>query len=386
MEKKVVIAGLGIWSCLGTSIPEVIRNLIHNKCCIIEDKNRDYFISPMTSSIMIPVIQDNKIGKAASYAIHSTEEALREVPDNVRIGLLYGNDSSIEDTINYYKVLEEKKSTRKLDSGTLFRGLNSNTSMILSRNFGLSGISMTISAACASSAHSIGLGYILVKHGYESAIVVGGAQETSAISVAAFDGLRTFSKTSPRPFNKDRDGLVPGGGAATLLLTTEEFASEYNLPIYCEIVGYGFSTSEDIASPNYEMEENCMLQALVDADISPDDIDYVNAHATGTLLGDREEAKAIYNIFRNNPIVTSTKALTGHEMWMAGASELIYSIIMLRLRYIPPQYGFIEGDEFTSKLNIPTTSQSRDINYIMSNSFGFGGTNCSIIIKKYGRN
>ena len=385
MERKVVVAGMGIWSCLGTSIPEVLRNLIKNNCRVIKATDRDYFISPMTTSILTPVIQDNKVGKASNYAIYSTKEALKNIPDDVRIGILYGNDSSIEDTVNYYKNLEERKSTRKLDSGTLFRSLNSNTSMILSKYFKLSGISMTISAACTSSAHAIGLSYILIKHGYEDAIVAGGAQETSAISVAAFDGLRTFSKTYPKPFDKDRDGLVPGGGAATLLITSEEFALKHNLTIYCELVGYGFNTSEDIANPDFKVEAECMLNALSDAKISPNSIGYINAHATGTKIGDFEEAKAIYEVFGSTPLVTSTKALTGHEMWMAGASELIYSIIMLVLGYIPPQHNFIEGDEVTSKLNIPTRFNAAKHDYMMSNSFGFGGTNCSIIIKRYER-
>lgn len=371
---RVFINQVGIWSCLGRTTAEVAENLFNKKIGIMIDDSRDYFISPLCGNV--PKVEcPRRLSMSANYAIQSIVMQMHNLPK--RLGMIYGNDSCIDATVAWYKLLQEKQLNTKITSEHLFKGLSSNINILLSEEFGINTINLSIGAACASSAHAIGLSYILIKNGYVDSILTGGAQESSPVSHAAFDSLRVFSKYGCRPFDENRDGLVPSGGAASLLLQSHQE------PTACgEIVGYGFSNNPTKTTPDWKGYEDCMTMALKDAGLNPEDIDYINAHATGTYLGDKEEAKAIYGLFGDTVPVTSTKAQTGHEMWMCGASEIIYSLLMAYNGVIVPQLSFIKGDSITGLINIPTKEIYKDIKYIMSNSFGFGGTNCSLIIKR----
>ena len=371
---KVFINQVGIWSCLGRTTAEVAVNLFNKKIGIKIDDARNYFISPLCGDV--PEVDcPRRLSMSANYAIQSIIMQMHNLPK--KLGMIYGNDSCIDSVVNWYKVLQDKQLNTRVTSEHLFKGLSSNINILLSEELGINTINLSIGAACASSAHAIGLSYVLIKNGYVDSILTGGAQESSPISQAAFDSLRVFSKYGSRPFDESRDGLVPSGGAASLLLQSYPESTTWG-----EIVGYGFSNNPSKANTNWKSLEECMSMALRDAGLEPKDIDYINAHATGTYLGDREEAKAIYNLFGANVPVTSTKAQTGHEMWMCGASEIIYSLLMASRGVIVPQVSFIKGDSVTGLINIPTEEVHKDIKYIMSNSFGFGGTNCSLIIKR----
>ncbi|MEG2759229.1 MAG: beta-ketoacyl-[acyl-carrier-protein] synthase family protein, partial [Rikenellaceae bacterium] len=205
----------------------------------------------------------------------------------------------------------------------------------------------------------------------------------------SFDGLSAFSireddpTTASRPFDKDRDGLVPSGGGATLILESYDSAIKRGANIVAEVIGYGFSSNgEHISVPNVDGPRRSLEMAINLSDINIADIKYINAHATSTSLGDYNEALAIAKVFEgHNPYVTSTKAMTGHEMWMAGASEVIYSTIMMKNGFIAPNINFKQGDEATSKLNIPNQRVDIDFDTFLSNSFGFGGTNSTLIVK-----
>jgi 3-oxoacyl-[acyl-carrier-protein] synthase-1 len=222
-------------------------------------------------------------------------------------------------------------------------------------------------------------------------IICGGAQEVNAYSMGSFDALSAFSllESSPheasRPFDKTRDGLVPSGGAATIIIESYESAVRRGANIIAELIGYGFSSNgEHISVPNVDGPVRSLRMAFDDAGIDVDKIDYVNAHATSTPVGDKNEAEALAEVFgKYKPYVTSTKSQTGHECWMAGASELIYSIIMMKNSFIAPNINFTEGDESSSKLNIPNKRVSKKIDYLLSNSFGFGGTNATLIAKNF---
>ena len=219
---------------------------------------------------------------------------------------------------------------------------------------------------------------------------VKGKAWAAAVAIAVVAGIGAFSKRenepekASRPFDAGRDGLVPGGGAATVIIESYESAVKRGAPIIAEVLGYGFSSNGDhISSPNVDGPRKALLMALEQSGITKEQVGYINAHATSTSVGDTNESKAIYSVFGDNmPPVTSTKGQTGHEMWMAGASEVIYSMLMMKNRFIAPNLNFEHGDEDTSKLNIPAQRiDNYDFDIFLSNSFGFGGTNSTLIIK-----
>jgi 3-oxoacyl-[acyl-carrier-protein] synthase-1 len=335
------------------------------------------------------------LAEEAEFAYVSTLEALENARVDMtfleknEVGILFGNDSSAKAVIEAQKTIEEKRDTTMLGSGAVFQAMNSTVTMNLAVIFKLKGINFTISAACASGSHAIGLGYLFIKQGLQKMIICGGAQEINFYSMGSFDALSAFSirtdepTKASRPFDRDRDGLVPSGGAATLVLEEYDHAVARGAEIIAEVVGYGFSSNGGhISQPNDQGSYIAMVRALEDAGMKPEEIDYINAHATSTPLGDQYEAMAIYQAFGENcPLVSSTKSMTGHECWMAGASEIVYSIIMMQNSFVAPNINFENPDEHSAKINIATKTVDKEINAFLSNSFGFGGTNSALIVK-----
>jgi 3-oxoacyl-[acyl-carrier-protein] synthase-1 len=330
------------------------------------------------------------------YAYLSTVEALQNAGldqhylDKHEVGILFGNDSSAVPVVDSVNILREKKDTMMIGSGYIFQSMNSTVSMNLSVIFKLKGINFTLSGACASGSHALGIGYLMIKQGLQDMIICGGAQEINPEATASFDALNAFSiresepSQASRPFDRDRDGLVPSGGAATVIIESYESAIARNATIYGEIIGYGFSSNgEHISMPNVDGPVRAMGKALKDAGIKPSEIDYINAHATSTPLGDSNEAQSILQVFgKNTPLVSSTKSMTGHEMWMGGASEIVYSSLMMNHGFIAPNINLENPDEITKQLNIVTETSQTPIKTFLSNSFGFGGTNSSLIVRK----
>lgn len=402
--KRVVITGMGIYSCLGTTMEQVQEALWQGKSGIVFDAERKDmgFRSALTAKLEIPELKKElsraqriNMPEQAKYAYCATADALRsagidqEWLDNHSVGLLYGNDSSVVPTIKAIDIIRERRNTTLCGSGAIFQSMNSTVTMNLGCIFKLRGINLTVSGACASGSHAIGLAALLIQNGLEEMVVCGGAQEANALSVASFDGISAFSvrednpTAASRPFDRDRDGLVPGGGAATLILESYESAIKRGAPIIAEVLGYGFSGNGDhISSPNVAGPTRSLEMAIQRAGISVDDIGYINAHATSTLVGDRNEAKAIYSVIGDRHIpVTSTKSQTGHEMWMAGASEVIYSLLMMKEGFVAPNLNFENPDEDSARLYIPDKRIDHKFDIFLSNSFGFGGTNSTLIIK-----
>lgn len=403
--KRVVITGMGIYSCIGSNVNEVKESLYKGKSGIIYDAERKEFgyRSALTGSVPNTNLKKElsrrqriSMEQESEFAYIATLEALQnakinqEFLDNNEVGILFGNDSTAKATIESIDKIREKKDTTLVGSGAIFQAMNSTVTMNLSTIFRLKGINLSVSAACASGSHSIGLGYHLIKSGLQEIVICGGAQEINKYAVASFDGLGVFStrENNPtkasRPFDKDRDGLVPSGGAASLILESYESAMSRGATILAEVVGYGFSSNGDhISTPTAEGPARAMKKALEDANVSAEDIDYVNAHATSTPVGDANEAKAINEVFGDyKPYVSSTKSMTGHECWMAGASEIIYSIIMMQNSFIAPNINLDEADEISSKLNLASKTIDKKIDVFLSNSFGFGGTNSALVVKK----
>ncbi|MDA3614787.1 beta-ketoacyl-[acyl-carrier-protein] synthase family protein [Polluticaenibacter yanchengensis] len=406
MESRVVITGMGIYSCIGTSLEEVKESLYNGRSGIIFDAERKQFgfRSALTGTVPKPDLkpylnrrQRISIGEETEYAYMATIQALKQagIPDEYfdtnEVGILYGNDSVSQAIIESVDIAREKKDTTLIGSGAIFKSMNSTVTMNLSTVFRLRGINFTISAACASGSHSVGLGYHFIKSGLQKMIICGGTQEINKYAMGSFDGLGVFSndeatpEKASRPFDASRNGLVPSGGAATLILESYESAVERGANIIAEVVGYGFSSNGGhISTPNVDGPSTAMKRALESAGLSAADIDYINAHATSTPLGDSNEAKAIYEVFGacNTP-VSSTKSMTGHECWMAGASEIVYSILMMQNSFIAPNINLENPDEDAAKLNLIAQTKEAEINTFLSNSFGFGGTNSAVVIKKF---
>jgi 3-oxoacyl-[acyl-carrier-protein] synthase-1 len=403
---RVVITGTGIYSSIGKNLDEVKNSLLIGKSGIVLDKERkEYgFQSGLTGKLERPQLKgilDRRarvcMPQQAEFAYMSTVEALKqaglspEYLEQNEVGVLFGNDSSTPPVIDCVDLIRQTKDTTLVGSGSVFQSMNSSVTMNLSVIFKLRGVNFTISGACASGSHAIGMGYFLIRHGYQKTIICGGAQEVNLFCVGSFDALGAFSKLesdpekASRPFDKSRDGLVPSGGAATVILEDLDHALQRGAPIIAEVIGYGFSSDgKHISVPDVDGPIRAITMALNDAHISPDKIDYINAHATSTPIGDENEAKAIDNIFgKIKTVISSTKSMTGHEMWMAGASEVVYSLIMMQNSFVAPNINFREPDEFTAKLNITPVTLQKNIDIFLSNSFGFGGTNSCLIIKKF---
>jgi 3-oxoacyl-[acyl-carrier-protein] synthase-1 len=403
---RVVITGMGIYSCIGKNLTEVKESLLQGKSGIIFDESRKQmgYRSALTGYVDRPNLKgllDRRarimLPEQGEYAYMATLQGLEQAgidSDYIQeheIGILYGNDSSAKSTIEAVDIMRLKKDTMLVGSGAVFQTMNSTVTMNLATIFKLRGVNFTISAACASGSHAIGLGYHFIKTGLQDCVVTGGAQEINALAMGNFDALSAFSihesepSKASRPFDRDRDGLIPSGGAATVVLESLESAQKRGAKILGEVTGYGFSSNgEHISNPTVNGPVRSLNMALKDAGLSPSEVDYINAHATSTQAGDSSEAKALVEVFgeKKTP-VSSTKSMTGHECWMAGASEIVYCMIMMENGFMAPNINFENPDEDSAKLDIVKTSIGKNINVFLSNSFGFGGTNSSLIVRKW---
>lgn len=403
--KRVVITGIGIYSTIGKNLQEVKESLYRGKSGIIlnEERKSYGYQSGLTGHVDRPQLKEYldrrsriSMPEQAEFAYISTLEAMKtagisqEFIDSNTVGIIFGNDSSTPSVISAVDIIREKRDTALVGSGSVFQSMNSSVTMNLSVIFRLKGVNFTLSGACASGSHSVGMGYLLIKHGYQDCIICGGAQEVNLFCVGSFDALGAFSKResepakASRPFDKNRDGLVPSGGAATVIIESYESAMKRGAPILAEVLGYGFSSDgKHISVPDIDGPVRAIKMSLEQSGVKPEKIDYINAHATSTPLGDANEAKAINTVFGGSkPLVSSTKSMTGHEMWMAGSSEVVYSLLMMQNSFIAPNINFEEPDEATALLNIAGTRVDKDIDIFLSNSFGFGGTNSALIIGK----
>ena len=402
--RRVVVTGMGIWSCIGRNKEEVSVSLRTGKSGIGCDAARtEYgFRSPLTGIVETPDLKAllhrrlrTSMSQEAMYAFMASKEAFEQAGIDEQflleheVGVLFGNDSTSKATVETHETMREKHDTALLGSGLIFQSMNSTVNMNLSTIFHLRGINFTVSAACASGSHSIGLGAMFIRQGLQDMILVGGAQEVNVYSMAAFDALGTFSTRvdepakASRPFDIDRDGLVPSGGAAALVLEDYDHAIERGATILAEVCGYGFSSNGiGISQPSNEGSSIAMQRALSDAGMTPDEIDYVNAHATSTKQGDAEEAVALTRLFGGkNTWISSTKSMTGHECWMAGASEAVYSILMMQQGFVAPNINLEHIDPCAEQLRLAAQTIETPIRTVLSNSFGFGGTNSAIVLR-----
>jgi 3-oxoacyl-[acyl-carrier-protein] synthase I len=405
MMNRVVITGLGIYGCIGKNLTEVRNSLYQGKSGIILSSERKEmgYRSGLTGYVERPQLKgilDRRarimLPEQGEYAYMATVEALKHAGldqdylDSHEVGVIYGNDSSAQPVVEATDIIRAKKDTMMVGSGSVFQALNSTVNMNLATIFRLKGINFSVSAACASGSHAIGLATMFIRNGMQDLIICGGAQETNIYSMGNFDALGAFSvrendpAAASRPFDKNRDGLVPSGGAATVIVESLESARRRGVKILGEIIGYGFSSNgEHISNPSVQGPARSLRMAMVNSGLTAQEIDYINAHATSTPAGDASEARAISEVFSNSTPVSSTKSMTGHECWMAGASEIVYSMLMMENSFIAPNINFESPDEHSAKLNIIAKTTDKNIDVFLSNSFGFGGTNSTLIVKKW---
>ncbi|EHO74187.1 hypothetical protein HMPREF9140_00348 [Prevotella micans F0438] len=403
--KRVVVTGIGLWGCLGKNTQEVTESLRTGRSGIGLDSARlEYgYQSGLTGIVERPKLKgllDRRmrtgLPEEGEYAFMASKEAFamagidEDYMFGNEIGCIFGNDSSSTPVIEAARIMEAKHDSALLGSGYIFQSMNSTVTMNMSTIFHLRGVNFTVSAACASGSHSIGLGYMMIKQGLQDMVLCGGAQEVNVYSMATFDALGAFSKRmdeperASRPFDRDRDGLIPSGGAAALVLEDRDHAIARGATILCEVTGYGFSSNGGgISQPSDDGSVLAMQRAMNDSGIAAGQIDYINAHATSTPQGDMFEAKALARLFGNErALISSTKGMTGHECWMAGASEIVYSILMMQHNFVAPNVNFDNPDEYSAPLNIAAQTVETELHTVLSNSFGFGGTNSALIIEK----
>ena len=310
--------------------------------------------------------------------------------DSPRAGVLYGNDSSAEPFQEVFDTVRHQHTTTSLGSNRVIQALNSTATINLGPLLKTKGISLSVSGACASGAHAIGLAWWLIASGMQDTIVCGGSQETCWESMAAFDALRVFSlgtadpAAAIRPFDRDRDGLAPSGGAASLILEEREQAIARGASILAEIIGYAFGSDGDhMTTGDGTGAARTIEAALACARVKPGEIDYINAHATATEAGDIAEGWALNRVFgEQSPPVSSTKSLTGHECWMAGASEALYTILMQQGGFIAPNRNYVNHDPRIPPFRVAAKPvEGVRLRTCLSNSFGFGGTNACLVLR-----
>ncbi len=400
---KVVITGIGIVSCLGTGAQKVGKALREGKSGIIFDKERQTlgFRSPLTGTIADfdpqSVLTKKHRKTMPDFAVWAYAAALEAITmsglteaelQNEETGLIFGNDSSCIAALEQVNILKEQGETKSIGSGLVFRSMTSSVTMNLNTILRTRGACWTVSSACSSGGHAVGQAADLIMLGKQERMICGGAQEINWESMCSFDALGAFStcladpSAASRPFDKERDGLVPSGGAAVLLLERDDLALKRGARILGEIGGYGFSSDgNNISMPSAHGLRSSMTKALKAASLQPRDIDYVCAHATSTPLGDSVEAESILAIFGEAaPFVSSTKSMTGHELWMSGASQVVYSVIMASQGFIAPNINFTSPDPTTERLRVVRETVEKPPTHVLCNSAGFGGSNSCLVL------
>ncbi|XBC41341.1 MAG: beta-ketoacyl synthase N-terminal-like domain-containing protein [Buchnera aphidicola (Nurudea yanoniella)] len=404
--KRVVITGLGIISSIGNNKLEVLNSLLHTVSGISfsEEMQKHGMRSNVYGNIKLDISQcvNRKIARfmsdASIYSYLSMEEAIRDsklspkiYKKNPRVGVIAGSSSGSPkcqlNGMNY----EKNKKLKSISPYVVVKSMASNISACLATAFKIYGINYSISSACSSSAHCIGNAIELIQLGKQDVIFAGGGEEISIELACTFDAMGVLSTKynynpiiASRVFDIYRDGFVISGGAGIIVVEELNFALSRSAYIYAEIIGYGTSSDGfNIVVPSGNGAVRCMNLAM--KGIDKESIDYLNAHGTSTKLGDIIELNAIKDVFHKSriPIISSTKSITGHSLGASGVQEIIYSILMLENKFLVPSINILKLDPQAKNCNILTNIIKKDISVIMSNSFGFGGTNVSLIIRKY---
>ena len=400
--KNVVVTGMGIVSCIGLNIQEVLKSLKTGKSGI--SSNMTYadmgFRSHVSGTININLSEliDRKtlrfMSEASGFGYIAAQEALLnasinlEDMDSSRIGIVAGSGGASSAAQIEASDTARERGPKRIGPYAVTKTMGSTVSAILGTTLKLKGVNYSISSACSTSAHCIGHAAELIQLGKQNIIIAGGAEQEHWTSSSMFDAMGALSsqyndspEKASRPFDVDRDGFVIAGGSGMLILEEEEHALKRNAPIIARIEGYcANSDGYDMVSPSGEGARRCMSEAI---EAFGSDVDYINAHGTSTPVGDLAELGAIKEVFgKSAPIIGSTKSMTGHSLGATGAQEAIYSILMMQNNFIAPSINIDNLVEEAEGLKIAQSMMKHELNSVMSNSFGFGGTNASLIFSK----
>ena len=400
--KNVVVTGVGIKSCIGNTYDEVLHSLQNGKSGI--SANQSYtdmgFRSQVSGSINLDYsdLIDRKLlrfmGEASAYSYLAARDAIKmsgleeEYLNSPRVGIVAGSGGSSTRVMLSTSDITREKGPKRIGPYAVTKSMASSISAILGTAFKLKGINYSISSACATSAHCIGHGADLIRSGQQDIIIAGGGEDEHWSSSNLFDAMGALSSKfnetptkASRPYDKNRDGFVIAGGSGILILEEEEHAKKRNANILAKLSGY-FANSDgyDMVAPSGEGALRCMQGAL---DNFGSSIDYINTHGTSTPVGDIAELNAIRELFADEcPIISSTKSMTGHSLGATGAQEAIYSIMMMNEGFIAPNINSEELCDEAKGIHINTETISKNVTSVMSNSFGFGGTNASLVLSK----
>ena len=400
---NIVITGLGIKSCIGNDYETVKKSLQEGKSGISfnETYSEMGFRSCVSGSIDINLSDhiDRKLlrfmGESSGYSYLAAKDALQmsgleeNYLSSPRIGIVAGSGGSSTRIMIENGDIARDRGPKRIGPYGVTRSMSSSISAILSTAFKLKGINYSISSACATSAHCIGHAAELIKSGQQDVVIAGGADDEHWSSSCLFDAMGALSsnfndipKNASRPYDSNRDGFVIAGGAGMIILESESHAKKRNANIIGKLSGY-FANSDgyDMVAPSGEGAIRCMQGAMENADVS---IDYINTHGTSTPVGDIAELNAIKELFGSEcPMLSSTKSMTGHSLGATGVHEAIYSMIMLNEDFVAPSINIESICDEAKDLNIVTETKKIKLKNILSNSFGFGGTNASLILSKY---
>ena len=403
-KKRAVITGMGSISCIGNNLEEISNSLRQGISGI--SKNDEYndlgFRSKVSGSIFIDLkdLIDRKLfrfmGEAAAYSYLSAQDALRdsELPESIfetdRIGVIAGSGgASSRSQVDAADILREK-GVKRVGPYRVTQTMGSTVSACLATSLKIKGVNFSISSACSTSAHCIGSAWEQIQLGNQDVIIAGGAEDEHWTQSGLFDAMGALSSNynenptaASRPFDENRDGFVISGGGGILIVEELEHALSRKAKIYAEIKGYSAtSDGDDMVAPSGEGAKNCMKKSLEMSGLKS--VDYLNAHGTSTPAGDPIELNAIKSVFKDDiPIVSSTKSLTGHTLGAAGVQECIYSILMMNGNFIAGNKNLTDPIPEADGINIPEKSLEKEFDSFMSNSFGFGGTNVSLVLSKF---
>ena len=401
--RNVVITGVGIKSCIGNDYAEVLANLQNAKSGIIfnEKYSEMGFRSCVSGSVNIDLSEhiDRKLlrfmGESAGYAYLATKDALQMAGideshlDSPKIGIVAGSGGASTRVMLESGDIAREKGPKRIGPYGVTKSMSSSISAIIATALKLKGINYSISSACATSAHCIGHAADLIKSGQQDVVIAGGSDDEHWSSSCLFDAMGALSSNfnstptiASRPYDSNRDGFVISGGAGMIILEDEEHAKKRGANILAKLSGY-FANSDgyDMVAPSGEGASRCMQGAIDNSKIK---IDYINTHGTSTPVGDVAEINAIKTLFNSEtPMISSTKSMTGHSLGATGAHEAIYSIMMINENFIAPSINIESLCDDAEGLDIVTETRNVSINNILSNSFGFGGTNASLVISRY---
>ena len=401
--RKVVITGVGIKSCIGNTYQEVLDSLKNGKSGITANETYKEmgFRSQVSGNVDLNFSEliDRKLyrfmGEASAYAYLAAQDAIEMAGisdvhlNSEKTGIVAGSGGSSTRVMVSTSDITREKGPKRIGPYAVTKTMGSSISAILGTAYKIKGINYSISSACATSAHCIGHGADLIKSGQQDIVIAGGGEDLHWSSSNLFDAMGALSSnfndnpsSASRAYDKNRDGFVISGGSGMVILEEEEHAKKRNANILAKLTGY-YATSDgyDMVAPSGEGALRCMKGAMQN---HGSEVDYINTHGTSTPVGDVAELKAIKELFKNDiPVISSTKSMTGHSLGATGVQEAIYSIMMLKEKFIAPSINIDELCDEAEGVNIATETIEKDVNSVLSNSFGFGGTNASLVISNY---